>query len=169
MASSDHFILTTVVIYITLIGQILGATFQAQPMIRLRPPINQHVIDGDRKARFDDGLYCDSWRLAVETNNAGPWYSIPSKCRNFVKDYMNGGQYLSDSEVIADYSLAFANTVEIAGNGSDAWVFDIDETLLSNLPYYEHNGYGYVLKWCHYFSIWYVLTRSTMWLIVHFI
>ncbi|KAJ7969514.1 Acid phosphatase 1 [Quillaja saponaria] len=29
-----------------------------------------------------------------------------------------------------------------AGDGKDAWVFDIDETLLSNLPYYEVHGFG---------------------------
>ena len=32
----------------------------------------------------------------------------------------------------------------VAGNGKEVWVFDIDETSLSNLPYYAKHGLGYV-------------------------
>ncbi|KDP33773.1 hypothetical protein JCGZ_07344 [Jatropha curcas] len=90
----------------------------------------------------DDDLYCDSWRLSVETNNAGYWTYVPSRCARFVELYVTGDRYVSDSAVVASYAFAFAKTVNIAGDGKDAWVFDIDETLLSNLPYYELHGYG---------------------------
>ncbi|KAJ6914008.1 HAD superfamily [Populus alba x Populus x berolinensis] len=60
---------------------------------------------------------------------------------------MTGDGYRSDSEVAASYALGFAKTVEIAGDGKDAWVFDVDETLLSNLPYYAVHGFGYAI--CH--------------------
>lgn len=59
-----------------------------------------------------------------------------------MQEYMNGDRYRSDSEVIADYALEYAKTVNVAGDGKDAWIFDIDETLLSNLPYYANHGYG---------------------------
>ncbi|XP_074591890.1 acid phosphatase 1-like [Curcuma longa] len=85
---------------------------------------------------------CGGWRLSVETNNAGPWYSIPSKCIGYVKKYFDGDQYYSDSKVVAADSLNFAATVTIEGDGKDIWIFDIDETLLSNLPYYALHGYG---------------------------
>lgn len=78
----------------------------------------------------------------METNDAGYWSTIPARCEGFVEDYMTGEQYLSDSEFVAEDSFAFAKTVEIAGDGRDAWVFDIDETLLSNLPYYAEHGFG---------------------------
>lgn len=94
------------------------------------------------RSRRDENLYCDSWRFSIETNDAGPWSRIPKKCEQFVKEYMTGERYRSDSEVIADYALSFAKTVELAGDGKDAWVFDIDETLLSNLPYYVDHGFG---------------------------
>lgn len=55
---------------------------------------------------------------------------------------MTGDRYLSDSEVVADDSLAYAKTVNMSGDGKDAWVFDIDETLLSNVPYYAAHGFG---------------------------
>ena len=95
-----------------------------------------------RKIRIDDDIYCESWRFSIETNDAGYWSTIPERCLRFVQDYMTGDRYRYDSELVAENSLKFAKTVEISGNGSDAWVFDIDETLLSNLPYYELNGFG---------------------------
>lgn len=76
----------------------------------------------------------------METNDAGSWAQIPARCEGFVKDYMTGDKYLSDSEVVAESSLKFAKSVEV--NGKDAWFFDIDETLLSNLPYYAVHGFG---------------------------
>lgn len=57
---------------------------------------------------------------------------------------MTGDRYLSDLAAVANYSLSFARGVEIGGDGKDAWVFDIDETLLSNLPYYQAHGFGSV-------------------------
>ncbi|XP_038698217.1 acid phosphatase 1 [Tripterygium wilfordii] len=107
--------------------------------------ISQSIIrfPSDRKIQADDDpLYCDSWRVSVETNNAGSWSVIPSGCVNFVKEYMKGSHYLSDSKVVACESLAFAKSLNITGDGKDAWVFDVDETLLSNLPYYEDHGFG---------------------------
>lgn len=100
-------------------------------------------IPSDRKASsVDDDLYCDSWRLSVETNNAGSWIKIPSRCQRYVEQYTIGDRYLSDSEIVAFDSLTFAKTVKVAGDGKDAWIFDIDETLLTNLPYYALHGFG---------------------------
>ncbi|KAM1178587.1 hypothetical protein ACFX13_018200 [Malus domestica] len=90
----------------------------------------------------DDSLFCDSWRFFVETNDAGTWSNIPSRCVGFVQNYMTGARYPSDSAAVANFSLSFAKGVTIGGDGKDAWVFDIDETLLSNLPYYQAHGFG---------------------------
>ncbi|KAJ8555494.1 hypothetical protein K7X08_012990 [Anisodus acutangulus] len=87
-------------------------------------------------------MYCESWRFTVETNDIGFWTLIPQKCTSFVQDYMTSGRYSSDSSAVADQSLAFANTVNVSNDGLDAWIFDIDETLLSNLPYYVNHGFG---------------------------
>ncbi|KAM6583312.1 hypothetical protein CsatB_010314 [Cannabis sativa] len=119
-------------ILLLLIGQIPSAF--PQSIIQILPKVN---LVSDKNA-----LYCDSWRFSVETNDAGYWSTIPTRCRNFVKDYMIGDRYKSDSEVVAGNSLTFAKSLEIAGDGKDAWVFDIDETLLTNLPYYEAHGFG---------------------------
>lgn len=95
-----------------------------------------------------DALFCDSWRLSVETANAGPWSAVPSRCGAFVRDYMEGPRYASDSAVADADALAFASealaAAEWGGSASarPAWVFDVDETLLSNAPYYAVNGWG---------------------------
>lgn len=82
-------------------------------------------------------LFCESWRFSVETNNAGNWSTIPSRCYEFVNHYMTGDRYVSDLGVTGRNALDYAKTVDIAGDGMDAWVFDIDETLLSMLAYYK--------------------------------
>ncbi|KAL1804890.1 hypothetical protein DCAR_0830688 [Daucus carota subsp. sativus] len=97
------------------------------------------------RAHADDkgsGFYCESWRYSVETNDAGEWRSIPARCIEFVKDYITGERYRSDLEVVAENSLEFVKNVKMVGDGKDAWVFDIDETLLSNVPYYAAHGFG---------------------------
>ncbi|KAJ8751034.1 hypothetical protein K2173_016215 [Erythroxylum novogranatense] len=89
----------------------------------------------------DDNLYCDSWRLSVETNNAGYWKTAIPRCSSYVQDYINGTKYLSDSMVVAMDSIDFAKTINITSDGNDAWVFDIDETLISNKAHFQRHGY----------------------------
>ncbi|XVF49409.1 hypothetical protein PTKIN_Ptkin04bG0009500 [Pterospermum kingtungense] len=94
--------------------------------------------------KFDEEVesQCTSWRFAVETNNLSPWKTIPEECAGYVKDYMMGRGYKLDLERVSNEAGVFAKSVELSGDGKDAWVFDVDETLLSNLPYYIEHGYG---------------------------
>ncbi|XP_076923334.1 acid phosphatase 1-like [Bidens hawaiensis] len=92
--------------------------------------------------RKTNDLYCESWKFSIEANDAGVWYLVPERCVQFVKEYMNGDRYWSDSEVVGETAVEYAKTVNVSGDGLDAWVFDIDETLVSNLPYYVDHGYG---------------------------
>ncbi|KAJ6407156.1 hypothetical protein OIU84_010625 [Salix udensis] len=110
--------------------------------ISISETISQSII---QLSRDHDDVYCSSWRFSEETNDVGYWDHVPSRCVSYVQDYMTGDGYRSDSEVVASYALGFAKTVEIAGDGKDAWVFDVDETLLSNLPYYALHGFGYAI------------------------
>lgn len=99
------------------------------PIRQLRP---RSAIGGHRVK----GLNCLSWRLAVETNNLQGWKLVPESCEEYVGNYMLGKQYRHDCEAVADAAIDYANSVQVAGDGKDVWVFDIDETTLSNLPYY---------------------------------
>ncbi|CAL5036596.1 unnamed protein product [Urochloa decumbens] len=86
---------------------------------------------------------CASWRLAAEANNLAPWKAVPAECVAHVRTYVTGVAYRSDLELVARESSAYARAAApLRGDGRDAWVFDIDETLLSNLPYYADHGYG---------------------------
>ncbi|KAA8540337.1 hypothetical protein F0562_024744 [Nyssa sinensis] len=82
------------------------------------------------------GLSCLSWRLAVETDNIRDWLVVPEKCEDYVGHYMLGKQYRKDCDTVAYAAIEYAESVKLAGDGKDIWVFDIDETTLSNLPYY---------------------------------
>ncbi|CAI9100478.1 OLC1v1037591C1 [Oldenlandia corymbosa var. corymbosa] len=116
-----------------------GSIASPDSLIRILP---ERDSSNRRKLPRDDYIRCDSWRFTVETNDAGPWSRIPFSCATFVKDYVSGYRYTSDSEAVADASIAFAKTVKLSGDGKDVWVFDIDETLLTNLPYYADHGFG---------------------------
>ncbi|GMN41036.1 hypothetical protein TIFTF001_010259 [Ficus carica] len=87
-------------------------------------------------------LQCTSWRFSVEANNLGPWKTIPHECRDYVKDYMTNRGYRIDLERVSKEAGDFAKSVEFAGDGMETWIFDVDETLLSNLPYYADHDYG---------------------------
>lgn len=89
-------------------------------------------------------LQCTSWRFGVEANNLNPWKTIPLECAEYVKDYMLGRAYRLDLERVSNEARIYAKSLELSGDGKDIWVFDVDDTLLSHLPYYADHGYGYV-------------------------
>jgi len=95
-----------------------------------------------KAAEEDVNLHCTTWRFAAEMNNLAPWKTIPVECADYVKDYVMGKGYLTDLERVSEEALIFARSIEFSGDGKDIWIFDIDETLLSNLPYYIDHGFG---------------------------
>ncbi|KAK1262702.1 Acid phosphatase 1 [Acorus gramineus] len=106
--------------------------------------------------RFDDDpfLVCNAWRFAGEANNLSPWKTIPPECAAFVADYATGRAYAVDLEMVAREAGAYARDVGLGGDGMDAWVFDVDETLISNLPYYAEHGFGLEVFNVHEFDKW---------------
>jgi len=87
-------------------------------------------------------LRCTSWRFAVEANNLNPWKTIPEECADYIKNYIMGRAYTMDLDRVSNEASAFAKSVNLGDDSKDVWVFDIDETLISNLPYYVDHGYG---------------------------
>ncbi|KAG8383639.1 hypothetical protein BUALT_Bualt04G0034900 [Buddleja alternifolia] len=85
------------------------------------------------------GVDCLSWRLAAETNNLRHWKLVPASCENYIGNYMLGEQYKNDCKVVADAAIEYAKSLKLAGDGKDVWVFDTDETTVSNLPYYARS------------------------------
>ncbi|KAF8721131.1 hypothetical protein HU200_023551 [Digitaria exilis] len=90
---------------------------------------------------------CLSWRVMVEANNARGWRTVPAQCVGYVKGYMTRGQYLRDLAGVMEQASNYVDQItadeDANADGLDAWVFDIDDTCLSNLPYYETKQFGY--------------------------
>lgn len=89
-----------------------------------------------------DGVSCLSWRFGVETNNVIGWKTVPEECEGYVGNYMLGSEYRKDSEVVTNEALLYAKSLNLSNHGKNVWVFDVDETTLSNLPYYAKHGFG---------------------------
>uniref|UniRef100_A0ACD6ABA1 Uncharacterized protein n=1 Tax=Avena sativa TaxID=4498 RepID=A0ACD6ABA1_AVESA len=111
----------------------------AAPLIHALRPLRG---GSGRELASRGGVACDSWALGVEAHNVRGWKTVPANCEGYVGHYMLGSHYRRDSEVVVDQALAYAETLRLAGNGKEVWVFDIDETTLSNLPYYANHGFG---------------------------
>ncbi|XP_057977455.1 acid phosphatase 1-like isoform X2 [Malania oleifera] len=92
------------------------------------------------------GVSCLSWRLGVETNNIRDWKLVPEVCEGYVGNYMLGHQYRKDCNAVAYAAVQYAKSIKPAGDGKDIWVFDIDETSLSNLPYFARSDVAFGAK-----------------------
>ncbi|XP_038980408.1 acid phosphatase 1 [Phoenix dactylifera] len=97
---------------------------------------------GPRSSMGFETCYCLSWRVAVEANNAQAWRTVPAQCVLYVENYMLGGQYNKDLDVVIEQISTYLNGIVAAGDGKDAWVLDIDDTCLSNLLYYQGKRFG---------------------------
>jgi predicted secreted acid phosphatase len=83
--------------------------------------------------------------LAVKLNIVSflqGWQTVPEECVGIVGAYMEGPQFKADSSGATTAAETFLQSVTLSGDGKDIVVFDIDETALSNLPYYRKHKYG---------------------------
>ncbi|KAL8498337.1 hypothetical protein ACS0TY_021597 [Phlomoides rotata] len=133
--------------------------FSSSPsIIRIKPEKDALLTTDGRRRGVD--LYCEAWKFTVETNDAGVWTRVPQMCVNFVEEYITGERYVSDSQAVADSALAHAHSVRLSGAAKHAWVFDIDETLLSNVPYYAVQGFGSDIFDEPSFDVWVDLAKA---------
>ncbi|XP_010264908.1 PREDICTED: acid phosphatase 1 [Nelumbo nucifera] len=87
--------------------------------------------------------YCESWRINVELNNIREFDVVPDECVDYIGKYMTSSQYQVDSErALEQCTLYLSSSFAWAGDGKDAWIFDIDDTLLSTVPYYKQHHFG---------------------------
>lgn len=87
---------------------------------------------------------CLSWRLGVETNNIRFWHTVPSDCLRYMQNYMLEGQYEHDLNMVVYQITSYMLTIDQVGDGFDSWIFDVDDTCISNLDYYRRSRrFGY--------------------------
>jgi len=139
---------------LVLLAALVAATaWELPPSLRVAAaPVAIHALRplvgsaGDLGRR--GGVPCDSWRLAVEAYNMRDWKTVPADCEGYVGHYIYAGRALPRQDslvvvVVVDEAVAYAEGLKLGGGGREVWVFDIDETSLSNLPYYATHGFGY--------------------------
>ncbi|BAF16760.1 acid phosphatase 1 [Oryza sativa Japonica Group] len=86
--------------------------------------------------------YCGSLRTAVEARNIIGWKTVPPPCAKYVADYITGERYGRDADVVINEAIAYAESLKLSGTGKEIWVFDVDDTALSTVPYQANHGYG---------------------------
>ncbi|XP_042026956.1 acid phosphatase 1-like [Salvia splendens] len=87
--------------------------------------------------------YCESWRMNVELHNIRDFDVVPEECVEYMGKYMTSTQYKVDSERTIDECRVYvSNSCAFKKDGADAWIFDVDDTLLSTVPYYMNHGFG---------------------------
>ncbi|KAK2400166.1 acid phosphatase [Trifolium repens] len=81
--------------------------------------------------------------MNVELHNIREFEVVPEECIEYIGKYMKSTQYKVDSERATEECLVYLSTsCNLKNDGKDAWIFDIDDTLLSTVPYYKNNQYG---------------------------
>jgi len=101
------------------------------------------------KLQTHDGLkislknYCESWRMNVELHNIREFQVVPEECIEYIGKYVTSTQYNVDSQRATEECLVYLSTsCNLKKDGLDAWIFDIDDTLLSTVSYFKDNLYG---------------------------
>ena len=120
-------------------SMLLVASINAQPDHQIHPLVPRLGSAGHPIP----GLDCNSWRLAVEANNLQGWKTVPEECEGYVGHYMMGAQYRKDCSFVAAIATAYVSSLELRKDGKNIWIFDIDETSLSNSPYYARPEVGF--------------------------
>ncbi|XP_064960687.1 acid phosphatase 1-like isoform X2 [Musa acuminata AAA Group] len=99
--------------------------------------------------------YCESWRMNVELNNIRGFEVVPDECVDYVGRYMTSTQYEVDVQLAAEEVILFlAHTFQLGGDGKDAWVFDVNDVLLSTVPYYQQRQFGGMKRNASAFEAW---------------
>ncbi|KAJ4954671.1 hypothetical protein NE237_011454 [Protea cynaroides] len=105
--------------------------------------LNQRIWKNNNGLKITLKNYCEAWRINVELHNIRNFEFVPEECTDYIGKYMSSTQYKVDSEMaLEECTIYLSNTFTLTGDGQDAWVFDVDDTLLSNVPYFKIHSNG---------------------------
>lgn len=77
--------------------------------------------------------------MNVELHNTRKFEAVAEECTDYIGKYMNSVQYRVDSERAIDECTMFLSTsCSLKRDRRDAWIFDVDDTLLSTVPYFKN-------------------------------
>ncbi|XP_043707309.1 acid phosphatase 1-like [Telopea speciosissima] len=106
--------------------------------------LNQNTGKNKNELNITLKNYCEAWRINVELHNILNFEVIPEECTDYIGRYMRSDQYKIDSKkTLEECTFYLHNPFKfMTGDGMDAWAFDVDDTLLSNVPYFKKHRYG---------------------------
>ncbi|KAI4980439.1 hypothetical protein ZWY2020_020924 [Hordeum vulgare] len=133
-----------------------SARWGSTPSSSLTPPSPPRATGNRPSCRSSSS--CPPWRReATRPSSCGApaggrrgrpttWRRVRD-CVLHVRAYLTGHAYRSDLDLVARDASAYARAAATgdataADATQAAWVFDVDGTLLSNLPYYAQHEYG---------------------------
>ena len=81
--------------------------------------------------------------MNVELHNIRDFEVVPEECVGYIGKYVTSTQYRVDSERAIEECIVYLSTsCSMKNDGRDAWIFDIDDTLLSTVPFYKKHFFG---------------------------
>ncbi|KAF2314012.1 hypothetical protein GH714_021513 [Hevea brasiliensis] len=81
--------------------------------------------------------------MNVELHNIQNFQVVPQECVSYIGKYVTSTQYQVDSERTIEECLVYLSTgCTLNKDGRDVWLFDIDDTLLSTVPYFKKHQFG---------------------------
>ncbi|XP_042507047.1 acid phosphatase 1-like [Macadamia integrifolia] len=105
--------------------------------------LNQRIMKNNNGLKISLKNYCEAWRLNVELHNIRKFEFVPEECTDFIGKDMSSTQFKVDSQIaIEQCTIYLSTTFKLTGDGKDAWVFDVDDTLLSTVPYFKEHRNG---------------------------
>ncbi|KAK9288717.1 hypothetical protein L1049_017180 [Liquidambar formosana] len=125
-------------------GKNLGALLAFLSLFTGVTVADWNILNKKTKSGFKISLknYCESWRMNVELNNIRGLEVVPEECIEYIGKYVKSTQYKVDSErAIEECTVYLSTSCTLKRDSRDAWIFDIDDTLLSTVPYYEEHNF----------------------------
>lgn len=84
---------------------------------------------------------CESFALNGELNNLQNWM-LPQECVEHAANYVDSGQYYVDFALAIDAARTYLRSVVVESDGFDMVVLDLDDTMLSSLPFLRDHHFG---------------------------
>ncbi|KAJ4968836.1 hypothetical protein NE237_015537 [Protea cynaroides] len=94
--------------------------------------LNQRIVENKNGLKITLKNYCEAWRINVELHNIRQFEVVPEECTEYIE------------KALEECTNYLSNTFELTGDDKDGWIFDVDDTILSTIPYFKKHTHGMV-------------------------
>ncbi|KAH7438075.1 hypothetical protein KP509_05G104100 [Ceratopteris richardii] len=148
--------LTIIVSTIVIVGIVLVAVIVTL-FVLLSSCINRSTTTLEEKTYSD---LCASYHINAELNNVQDSV-FPAVCKEYMLNYLHGGQYLKDIEVSVDLAQSYLRNLQLQHDQKNAVILDIDEIALMQSHTYRYSYVSFVkFSLCSSFQLVRMLTTA---------